>query len=147
MSRADCFPEFFATACDGGYLVFRSEFNQCYESLNLPANILTPVGHPSEDASLGYLKKSAPSSDKYTVARKWNGKHYRTCTWMETDKKLEFYMAGKLHVIPVVCIKNCFDNTIPFNPYVMKAKSGVKYASIQMAPRFPVSALMPIVKA
>jgi len=146
MSRTDCFPEFFATACDGGYLVFKSEFSQSYESLYMEANILTPVGHPSEDASLGYLKKHAGSADKYTVARKWNGKHYRTCTWTETDKKVEFYMAGKLHVIPVVVIKNCFENTLPFNPYVMTAKAGVKYAPIQMAPRFPVSAQMPVVK-
>ena len=146
MSRTDCFPEFFATACGGGYLVFKSEFSQSYESLYMEASVLTPVGHPSEEASLGYLKKSTQTADKYTVVRKWNGKHYRTCTWTETDKKVEFYMAGKLHVIPVVTIKNCFENTLPFNPYVMTVKAGVKHAPIQMAPRFPVSAQMPVVK-
>lgn len=139
MDRNECFPLFFAISAgpSGQYKVFQNNIYQAFETLDMPANILWPV----DGVSLGALSKvTAPSSKlNYTFIRKWNGKHYRSCSWTHTGSEVELNIDGETRVIPVVSI-NCEADALPFNNAVMKTKS----KPLPIVPRFPVSSKMPV---
>jgi hypothetical protein len=102
----------------------------------MPANILWPV----DDASLSAISKVSPSSKvNYTFIRKWNGKHYRSCSWTHSGSELELNVDGETRMIPILSV-NCEADALPFNSAVMK----VKTKALPIVPRFPVSSKMPV---
>ena len=141
MNRNDCFPKFFAIEEAGSYKIYYNEVEQTETSLNIPHNVLWPV----DGVSLGsVLKSGTPSNDnKATFIRKWNGRHYRSCLWNTTGSVVEMIDSGNKEFVPVVTLDNCSEKTLPFNSYKMKPKAA-HYAPVPMAPRFPVSSMMPV---
>jgi len=136
MDRNECFPLFFAISSSAGYKVFQNNIYQAFETLDMPANILWPV----DGVSLGALSKVTPPSNvNHTFIRKWNGKHYRSCSWTHSGSEVELNIDGETRVIPVLSV-NCESDALPFNSASMKPKS----KALPIVPRFPVSSKMPV---
>jgi len=111
MNINNCFPEIFCVRQDDdSYKVYENIIYRSFQTLEMPANVLTPVVNVT-DITL-FLSQTPHQKIKTTFVRKWNSKWCKSCRWKYSGPYLKTLLGT---IIPVVELNIEDVDVLPFN--------------------------------